>query len=89
MTNWNELTTRCHEAMKLAAKKPGRYGGRYVGRRYLKVEKRDEFVVLADDDPSTVPKDVDVLAQVTPYTVYPIGRARFYLLADGTVSFPD
>jgi hypothetical protein len=85
MTDWNELTEKCREAMSLAANNPGRYGGRYVARR----DNRDGFFVMDDDDPEQIPDDVDVLAQVTPKAVYPIGRARNYLLSDGRVEFQN
>ncbi len=58
----------CRLAMKLAATSPGRYGGRYIAR------EGEGVVVLDDDDPERYP-DANVLAQVTPDTVYAIGRA--------------
>lgn len=93
MTDWSKLTQACQQAMKLAAEKPGRYGGRYVGRLDAKKVNGKwidgDFIVLDDDDPDAVPKHVDVLAQVTPTKVYAIGGARNYLREDGTVSFHD
>lgn len=84
MDKWQELTECCREAVNMP---PGRYGGRYVGRKYDRKAKRDVFLILDDDDPETIPDDVDVLAHVYRGKVCPIGRARYWLNADGTVDF--
>jgi hypothetical protein len=84
---WNELTERCREAMAKSHTSPGRYGGLYVGRRYDRNAKRDVFLILEDDDPETVPNDIDVLAHVYKGKVCPIGHARYWLGEDGTVDF--
>jgi hypothetical protein len=66
--------------MRLATESPGRYGGRYVARN-----DKGKFFVMDDDDPDKI-GDVDVIAQVTPDCVYPIGRARCFLNSDGSVN---
>lgn len=85
MTDWTQLEIVCKRAMQAAAEKPGRYGGRHVGRRYDKAAGKTVFVVLEDDDWDLVPDDVDVLAQCTPQCVNSIGPAARYLRSDGTV----
>lgn len=87
MTDWTQLETVCKKAMQAATEKPGRYGGRYVGRRFNKTTRASEFVILDDDDGDEVPDDVDVVAQCTSERVNPIGAAARYLQADGTVNF--
>lgn len=91
MTNWNDLTVKCQEAMRAAAAKPGRYGGRYVARRYDRVAETDVFMVCDDDDPDAYRADesIDILAHVIPTEVRPLGYARTYLQSDGTVCFPE
>ncbi len=73
----------CRLAMKLASESPGRYGGRYIAR-----DGEDQVIVLDDDDPERYP-DANVIAHVTPDTVYPIGRAGQWLNEDGSISFVD
>jgi len=88
MTDWTKLTEACHEAMKQATEKPGRYGGRHVARKYNRKTKQTEFLVLSDDDLDRVRDPyLDVLAQVMPTKVCPIGGARNYLQPDGSVVF--
>lgn len=77
------------QAMADAKIKPGRYGGRYVSRRFDKATKRDVYEVMKNDDPRT--KDaqninIDILAQVMPTKVIPIGRARYWINQDGTIN---
>jgi len=81
-SDWRDLTKCCMATQQLAATFPGPYGGLYVGRW-----ADGTFSCLDTDDPEKVPDDFDVLAQVTPDRVYPIGRAANYLRADGTVNF--
>ena len=90
-TDWDELTAACRRAMQLAAQSPGRYGGRYVARKWNAQRQQTEFFVLDDDDPERYRDDeaLDILAQVTPTKVYGIGRARHWLREDGTVWFPE
>jgi hypothetical protein len=82
-----ELEAEISRAKQLATSKPGRYGGRYVARRYDRASGSDLFVTLEDDDPDTVADGWDVLAQVTPSKVYGIGHARNYIRPDGTVDY--
>jgi hypothetical protein len=70
--------------MQEAAENPGRYGGKYVGRKYDKANRCDIWVIL-DDDPDNVPEPVDVLVHVTPKKCYGIGHARYWINEDGTV----
>lgn len=86
---WEGLPQRLQEGMAAARENPGRYGGRYVGRRYDKKIKKTIFMVLDDDDPDLYRDDekLDILAQCMPHKVHPIGRARHYIKEDGSVSF--
>ncbi len=87
MTDYSQLPIICQQAMKLASTQPGRYGGRYVARRYNKLTKSDEFLVLGDDDPELFKDDesLDILAQATPKCILPFGQARTWLGKDGSV----
>jgi hypothetical protein len=91
VTDWTELPEVCRQAMQAAAEKPGRYGGRYVARRYNRREDRTEFLVLEDDDPILYQDDetLDILAQVTPTKVLGVGHMRDFLAEDGKVYFPE
>lgn len=89
MEIWDKVGPTCQEAMQAAAEKPGRYGGRYVGRRYDKANNEDLLVILDDDDPKTVPDEIDVLCHVTPGRVLPVGRMRHFMDDQGNVTFPD
>lgn len=88
---WEKLPAVCKEAMRLAAESPGRYGGRYVARRYNAETQLDEFLILDGDDPEDYPEDpedtLDILAHVAPDEVRPVGSARHWLNRDGTVDF--
>ena len=88
---WARLPAVLREAMQVAAKKPGRYGGRYVARRYNRGQKRTEFLILASDDPDAYRDelDIDILAQATPDAIHAIGCARHYIHADGHLEFHD
>lgn len=79
----------CKQAMTAAADKPGRYGGRYVGRRYNRAERRDDVFILDDDDPELYRDDetLDLIAQVTPKAVLPMGRCRYWLNSDGSINW--
>lgn len=84
---FDKLPSVHKEAMVMAAESPGRYGGRYVGRRYNQATREDEYEILDDDDPELYRNDkaLDILAQVTPTKVYGIGHARYWITADGDV----
>jgi hypothetical protein len=77
----------CREAMDAAKTKPGRYGGRYVARKYDRKLGADVYLVLEDDDPAKYARktSLDIFAQAVPDKVHPIGRARWWLNEDGTV----
>lgn len=91
--SWAKLPKVLRDAMELAKIAPGRYGGRYVGRVYNRTAKRDEFVICDDDDPEKYHNDsdcdLDILAQATPTKIHPIGGARNYINADGTIEFHE
>ena len=89
--DFEELPATIESARKAAKEKPGRYGGRYVARRYNRKERKTEWFVLDDDDPDVYRDDesLDVIAQVTPTAVNAIGRARHWLREDGTFKFND
>ena len=82
MDLFEAVSQACRDAMAAAADSPGRYGGRYVARTL-----DGEGLVICDDDPETVPDDLDVIAQCTPDVVHPIGRAQQWLREDGSVIF--
>lgn len=79
----------CDKAMKAAAERPGRYGGRYVSRWYDRQKNVDVYEVLEDDDPEKYRgrkwEKHDIFAQVTSAQVYPLGRARYWLDGQGRV----
>jgi len=87
MRDAQAIKAACDKARELAVSKPGRYGGRYVAERYNPNTKRQDVIVLDDDDPDRYRDDetLDIFAQATPTKVYGIGRARHWLLEDGTV----
>lgn len=88
-TDWGELTKKLRQAKLEAAQHPGRYGGRYVGRRWNKRTKRSDFLILDDDDPDKIPADVDVLAIAKPDVIHPLGGAGRFIQPDGTIDFGD
>lgn len=81
----------CAEAMKAAAEKPGKHGGRYVARRFNKTTQHTEWMILDDDDFELYRADesLDIVAQATPKRIYPMGPARNWLNADGSTNFKD
>lgn len=89
MRDVDAIKAACEKAMKAAATKPGRYGGRYVAERYNHKTKKRDVIVLDDDDPELYRDDetLDIFAQATPAKVYGIGRARYWLAEDGTVTY--
>lgn len=88
---WARLPGVLRLAMDLAAKSPGKYGGRYVARTYNRSAKRTEFLVLAGDDPDAYRDelDLDILAQAMPTHINAIGAARQYIHADGHLEFHE
>ena len=80
------MTIACRQAVRAVARgKVGKYGGLYVCRD----EDTDgQFIVHDNDDPETLPDNLDAFAHVTPTGVCAMGRARNYLFLDGSVKFP-
>lgn len=80
-------------AMTLAGERPGRYGGRYVAWLENSALKPHcgAWVILDDDDPDKYRHIVilDIVAYVTPYRCYGVGRARHWITEDGTVDLSD
>lgn len=85
MTDWNDFTSKAKQAMQLAKTKPGRYGGRYITRHYDKKTKQDVISIHDDDDPETLPEELDALAHARPDGISGIGRMRHFINSDGTV----
>jgi hypothetical protein len=77
------------KAMQLAAEKPGKYGGRYVGRRYDKKANIDRYVICDDDDPEgpeSQDQTLDIFALARPDDVFGLGHFRYFINRDGTIN---
>ena len=88
MLDLEQVEAMLKNGMEAAREKPGRYGGRYVSRRWDKKQQCDVYEVLDDDDPEKVrdkKRDWDIIAQCLPSKVYGIGGARHWINLDGTV----
>lgn len=80
--------------MQAAGEKAGLHGGRYVAEQARKGTETlftphdpPMFVVLDDDDPKLYNDrlDLDIHAHCTPTKCYGIGRARHYIMEDGSI----
>ena len=49
--DFDAIEKKLKEGIAVATLHPGRYGGRYVGRRYNKFKQETEKLVLDDDNP--------------------------------------
>ena len=89
-TEMVELETVLQDAMQLAAKSPGLYGGRYVVRHYDKVAQKTIYSIWHDDDPDDVKlrsdkSKYDVMAHCQPKKCYGIGHCRNWINENGTI----
>ena len=79
--DFDEVQKACRLALGMVETQHGPYGGLYVIRTGSVIE------ILKHDDPDKLRPDDDVLAHVQPGIVAAMGRARFWLKADGTIDW--